>query len=905
LALTSGGRLPLLTAAAASAASLGVYAATASRYPWWGDSAEFVTVARTLGIAHPPGYPLYTLLSALAVRLPLGTPFLRVSLLSAAFGSLAAGVAALTVWEATGIGVRKGLPPGAIPVRVAASLMAALSLAFSGTYWSQATVPEVYSLSAFLVLSVIYLTVVWLGNRVSEDPRAEPMGRRIRRLLTGDRPVPLIGFALGVAIAHHLTAVLVVPAVVFALSHRRSTRPSSHSVLSAVGLLALGLSFYVYLPIRAAQDPAVMWARVDSLPVFMRHVAGAQYASRLFAAPAAAVVRKLALFLRSLPQELSWPVLGLSAVGFWSLWRRSRPLAVVLAAEATFVLAHAMSYRILDIQSYYIPVYAMLALASGPGLVEVAGLVRRVFSRAVVASVAVAGLLAVAGPTFLIGANWSSRDLSRYCGAARYLDHMLDVIEPDGIVIALNDRTVFLLWYAHFVEGRRPDISIVDYCSLAPHVAKWFPRVVLPSEEQLSSEAEAGRVVGGGPVTLDRAPVVSYLRLLVSLNVGSSPVYADAEVAARRMPLQAVPRGLLARIMGEPIGPIPDAAVSKEDSLWQGYLAGLLDPCDGRPETVERYAKTLADQGRLRLERGELEDAVPLLETAARLAPDVPHIRNNLGAAYQRTGHTAEAMAEYRRAIDLDPGAAVSYRNVYVLLRDRGDLEQARAFLRTAWRLEPEDVGDLLDLAALDELLGEPGRAEATYLKAEKLAPESWEAEIAHADFLSRMERYSEALAVYQQAASRVPESSRLLRGLARCYWMLDRPGPAIEAIRRAVNLKPPDPMANYDLAVMLVRTGRANEAVPYLDEALRIDPHLWNARALKAGIFTDLGRIEEARSLFQRALRDGAGGPEFWSAWLNLERSAGDSAAVRALLRRMRAGEAGGRPVVPPTAGR
>jgi Flp pilus assembly protein TadD len=578
---------------------------------------------------------------------------------------------------------------------------------------------------------------------------------------------------------------------------------------------------------------------------------------------------------------------------------------VVLAAEAAFVLAHAMSYRILDIESYYIPVYAMLALASGPGLVEVAGLVRRAFSRAAVVRVALVGLVAVAGPALLLGANWSSRDLSRYCGAARYLDHMLDVVEPGGIVIALNDRTVFLLWYAHFVEGRRPDISIVDYCSLAPHMAKWFPRVVLPSQEQLSAEAEAGRLSRNWPATLDQAPVVSYLSLLVSLNADSSPVYADPEVAARRMPLQALPRGLLARITDEPVGPMPEAAVSEEDSRWQGYLAGLLEPCDGRPETVERYAKTLADQGRLRLERGEVEDAVPLLETAARLAPDVPHIRNNLGAAYQRTGRVAEAMAEYRRAIDLDPSAAVSYRNVYVLLRDRGDLEQARAFLGTARRLEPEDVGDLLDLAVLDELLGEPGRAEAMYLKAEKLAPESWEAEIAYADFLSRMERYAEALAVYQGAATRAPESSRLLRGLARCYWMLDRPGPAIEAIRRAVDLKPPDPMADYDLAVMLVRTGHAVEAVQYLDEALRIDPHLWNARALKAGIFTDLGRLEEARLLFQRALRDGAGGPEFWGAWLNLERSAGDSAAVRALLLRMRAGEAGGRPAVPPGARR
>jgi tetratricopeptide (TPR) repeat protein len=892
-----------LTALAVAVVSFSVYAATAARYPWWGDSAEFVTVARTLGIAHPPGYPLYTLLGALAVRLPLGTPFLRLSLLSGFFASLAAGVAALTVWAATAASARDARPPARLAVRIAASGTAGLSLAFSQTYWSQATVPEVYSLSALLVLSIVFLTVVWLGNSVAGNAGADSVRRRTREPVRGDRPVPLIGFLLGVAIAHHLTAVLVLPAVVFALYHRRASRPSRRAVLSAIGLLALGLSLYAYLPLRAAQDPAVMWARADSMPAFLRHVSGAQYAPRLFAAPAVAVARKLALFLLSLPRELSWLTLALSGLGFWSLWRRARPVAVVLAAEAIVVLAHAMSYRILDIESYYIPVYAMLALAAGPGLFEVARLIRRASSRAVNIQVAVAVLAAAASPAFLLGANWSSRDLSRYCGAARYLDHMLDVIEPGGIVVARNDRTVFLLWYARFVEGRRPDLNIIDYCSLAPHLSNWFPGIRLPSREELSSEVEAGRVAGGGPVTLERAPVVSYLPLVVSLNIGSTPVYADAEVAARRMPLQSIPRGLLAEVVGSHVGRIPESVIRENDALWEAYLTGLLDPCDGRRETLERYAETLADQGRLRLERGEVDDAVPILEAAARLAPDVPHIRNNLGAAYQRAGRAADAMAEYRRAIDLDPGSAVSYRNAYVILRDRGDLGQARRLLRTAWRLEREDLGDLLDLAVLDELLGEPAQAEVTYVKAERLDPESWEVEIAHADFLSRMERYSEAMVLYQRAATRAPESPRLLRGLARCYWMLGRPEPAIETVRRAADLDPPDAMASYDLAVMLVRTGRAHEALGHLDEALRVDPHLWNARALKAGILTDLGRAEEAGPLFEQALRDGADGPEFWNAWLNLERSVGDSAAVQAVLERMRAAE-GGAGAAPPAGG-
>ncbi|MEA3409505.1 MAG: DUF2723 domain-containing protein, partial [Candidatus Eisenbacteria bacterium] len=67
-------RVPCVLALTMFGTSFATFAATAARSLCWGDSAEFVAVAATLGIAHPPGYPLYTLLGALAVRLPFGTP---------------------------------------------------------------------------------------------------------------------------------------------------------------------------------------------------------------------------------------------------------------------------------------------------------------------------------------------------------------------------------------------------------------------------------------------------------------------------------------------------------------------------------------------------------------------------------------------------------------------------------------------------------------------------------------------------------------------------------------------------------------------------------------------------------------------------------------------------------------
>ena len=71
--------------------SLPVYGLTLHRGIPAGDSGELIAVVHTLGTAHPPGYPLWTLLAAGWERvLPLGSVAFRLNLLSAVCTALAA-----------------------------------------------------------------------------------------------------------------------------------------------------------------------------------------------------------------------------------------------------------------------------------------------------------------------------------------------------------------------------------------------------------------------------------------------------------------------------------------------------------------------------------------------------------------------------------------------------------------------------------------------------------------------------------------------------------------------------------------------------------------------------------------------------------------------------------------------
>ena len=863
-------RVPCVLALTVFGATLAAYALTATRSLYWGDSAEFVAVARTLGVAHPPGYPLYTLLGALAVRLPFGTPFLRMSLLSAFFAAGAAAVAALVVWVATG-------PPSPEAgrrtlQRAAGALFAGATLAFGPTYWSQAVVPEVYSLAAFLALLALLLFTVWSRTRGSGSE--EPLSGSVppARPLRGDGPVVILGLVLGLAFAHHLTVAFVaLPLAVALLGLRR--RPSFKATLSATGLLVLGLSLYAYLPLRAAHDPAILWTPIGTWQELLEHVTGAQYAPRLFDAPLVGVVHKLKDFASGVPREVTWVGLALAVPGLAMLFRTARVLALVLICWVALAVGHAAVYRIPDIASYFIPAYAVLALAGGYGLCSVAS--ARWWRRAAVPVAWLALAAAVVVPVAQARGGWSVNDLSTRDGGSVYLGRMLDSVAPGGVVLTMTDRVLFPLWYARYVERTREDFSVVCVRDHAPHLARWNEGVRFPEEDQLCSSFESW---SAAPYESAREsiPVGNYLPLLVSMNIAERRFYADADLGRRVFPDRTLPSGLLVEIVASPIDSMPAEEWDRHEAFWNAVLreVGVGSSLDER--TAEVYAKTIAEQGMLMIDRGDFDSAVHALERACALAPNVPLCHSNLGVAYQGSGRRADAIVRFEAAIALDPALAEPHHNIAVAARRSGDVARARRELEVAISLQPQSPSYRMELGGLLEEQSDFKGAELMFRSAATLSADEWGANLAYGDFLRRRRRYSEAVAAYRRAEELRPGTSGALRGLGRCYWALEDRERALEVTRRLVELQPHNPAVRFDLAVMLHRSGRGREAASLLDDVIRILPSMWEARALKASILAELGRYWEARGLFEEAADLGASGDGFWDTWVAMEAGLG-----------------------------
>jgi tetratricopeptide (TPR) repeat protein len=182
----------------------GVYFATVARtVPFW-DCGEFIACSHILGIPHPPGTPLFVILGRVFAILPfVSDPSHRINLFSSLSSAAAATVAyfvlarIITWWYSDnypdptlGWGQRLSIYAG--------SVCGALMFAFASTNWSNSVEAEVYGLSMFLMMSLVWLALIWSSKR--EEPGS-------------DRYLVLIAFIAFLSIGVHMTVFIAMPPI--------------------------------------------------------------------------------------------------------------------------------------------------------------------------------------------------------------------------------------------------------------------------------------------------------------------------------------------------------------------------------------------------------------------------------------------------------------------------------------------------------------------------------------------------------------------------------------------------------------------------------------------------------------------------------------------------------------------
>jgi hypothetical protein len=440
-----------------------------------GDSGELIAVAHGLGTAHPPGYPLWTLLAAAWERLvPIGGVVFRLNLFSAVTAALAAAVLARTVETLPG-------GPRAWSVRTAAGYVAGLALAFAPPFWKNALVAEVFALNALLAAAALRAFGALL--------RARDEGRATAR------PFAALGLVGGLLVAHHHSLVLLWLPLAIAAAVRAGSR---RGLAAAAVALAVGLTPLLYLPLAAGRTPppAISWGEPATPGGFLRILTRADYGTFQLDPKEAGLVADrshVLLWLESIPRDFRAWGAALALLGALALARdpRRRPLALALAAFA--VLQAAFFTRVGFptepavflgvVERFYVLPAVVLALLVGAGAgAALAWIARRTVPHAAPAQAA-AVVLAVAFVGVLDPVRTAAIRQDRNTLIADLADGVLASVPDSAVLFVQGDVFHNALAVRQGVEGARPDVTVLDqelltYPWSVAHVRRRHPGVL-------------------------------------------------------------------------------------------------------------------------------------------------------------------------------------------------------------------------------------------------------------------------------------------------------------------------------------------------------------------------------------------------------------------------------------------
>ena len=613
------------------------------------DSGELIAAAYTLDIAHPPGYPLWILLTHGFQRVFRGLgPASAAHLGSAVATAAAMGLLAVIAWRILG--------------SVTAAIVAAFWIGVGRETWNHATIAEVYALNLLLLAASVLLTLRW---------KDAPGWRRMGALAT----------TYGFGLTHHPTFLFFLPA--FALGalvfHPRVLRDWRSILVAVVGLTAPFL-VYVQVWIAAAGKPFVSWGVKPELRSVVGHFLREAYQHGPEKTPRTweKFWGHTQSFFQYQFDELTLFGWIVASVGLALLLVRQGWVGRWCAAMALWGTFGLLPFLDADLERegmfanrvFLLPAY----LFGGLGIAaSVTALLRRFpLARQPRVLVALGGL-----PVLLAAIRFPDADRSGYHWAADYGRAILASVPDGGALLPGGDTSTFPLIYLQVCAHHRTDVTILDRSGT---LERSESLALLPESLRAAFADAPSDVLRVAVLRHSTKPVVTLRRSglgdhaertlvphgLGFLAVSTRSQPSDAQIADGQQ--RFLERQL--RLRNEEISTVRDHTADVIQShVWQ----------------VRAVASFAA---------GDPAAGIAGLERALRHGQGQKETLNNVGAAYADHGHPDRALDCFRSALELRPDYHLARRNLVTVLASRGDPETALLETRRglAWDAQDRDL---------------------------------------------------------------------------------------------------------------------------------------------------------------------------------------------------------------------
>lgn len=606
------------------------------------DSGELALACAEPGIAHPTGYPLYTILGRVFCILTGAEPVFATNFMSA----IAGGAAVFGIFLIAILLVDRSNPKASEYFKILMASSIALIFGLSGTMWEISTETEVYALEmAVDFFALFFLLRWWFGG--------------------GTRNLLGAAYLFGLAFGVHMLTVLFAPAVLFVMFDSRK-RLNLKIFLAATMLFVIGLSVYFYLPIRAGMAPYANFGDPSSWGRFWRHVSGWQYRVWMFGRSGSELVSAVKELFSTLFRDTLGIGLMLGVFGLVFGFIRNRKIAVMLALLALSTILYSLNYSIPDIAPYYLPALASMLL----GMACV-----RLKSRKIGFAMAFLALVS----SIAVGAvNYTKSDRSEYYLVEETAGNIL-ALAPRNSVVYLNNWD----WYApakylQRARGLRSDVFLLDYELMR---RSWYLEGILAREPraELAGGAirdfiasvkvfETGREID--PALLEGKWRTMHAEIALSNIRAGNPVLGTAYIGEFVDVWKGAPQrpfGMLMEISDDmvPLRTIPPELYEiNEFRSMQGKMTPREITLTGIYQIVwSRMAEYLYS-------KGLFDDAVSYLELLESVYPNNFRYPQNIGIIRIEQERYEEAMSIFKRIEHiLPPGSQPEF--IYADLEKR------------------------------------------------------------------------------------------------------------------------------------------------------------------------------------------------------------------------------------------
>ena len=539
-----------------SMVSFVVYLTTIAPDVGFTDSGELASVCTTLGVAHPTGYPLYTIIGHVWTLLPL--PFSPIYSLNIFAGLCVAASAGVFSWILTLIfGLinqpkphqKKGKSETTIvsfsPIAEYLSNIALSCLyAFSSIIWHQATGNEVYSLQ--LVVLTVSIALFLRAMTLEQH-------HRFAALMVW---ITIVGLGFG----NHGTTILLAPAMIYIYFKRphekfdiSAKRWKELAVLTIP--FAAGLCVWLYLPLRSAALPDFNWGEVHrSFDKFWYHASGKQFQIWMFNG---SFSNNFQEFILLLPKQLGYIGIVFTLIGVIQLFKRNGTIGTFTALLFFGCILYAFNYGIHDIEPYFSLAFIALFIFTAIGFAYTLTTVLTK-SNNMALPIALTQMMICIN----IGLHYKQADKSDDTVVRDYTHIMVKNLPKNSVIFSSQwDYWCSAFWYKQSCENMRPDIILIEKELLR---RTWYPRFIRRKYPQLfmsltaemkEFEDELELFESGGNYSDIRLQAAweKMLHRMITTNYDKFPLYVTHDVLQSEQAMmrgyRPVPEGLAYKIV--------------------------------------------------------------------------------------------------------------------------------------------------------------------------------------------------------------------------------------------------------------------------------------------------------------------------------------------------------------------